>query len=105
MLYFWCIAFGIVFLCIKDHTKLSSFSSFFHGMDIRVMYIVALQLLAGLLVSRILKYADSLQKSVVASLRGPTLIASASFVGLPYQNEWTTFFSSVLVAASAGLFL
>lgn len=46
---------------------------YFYGFTRHTVFTILLQAVAGLTVSRILKYADAVQKNVAASLRGPIL--------------------------------
>lgn len=103
-LYAWCLLLSVVTLAITDHEKLS-YHNFFRGFDSWTFGITVLQLTAGLLVSRILKYADSLQKTVVASLRGPVLVVLGPLVPLQSRNDPLTLMSAVIVGSASAFFL
>lgn len=104
-LYSWCFGLGVVTLAATDHTKLLHISAFFQGFDGLTFTIVTLQLAAGLLVSRILKYTSSVQKTMVASLRGPVLVVLSPLLALPSRTDPATLLSAVIVGASACFFL
>lgn len=104
-LYTWCFMLGVVTLAATDHTKLLGSTAFFQGFDGLTLTIVILQLSAGLLVSRILKYASSIQKTMVASLRGPVLVVLSPLLALPSRSDPMTILSALIVGASACFFL
>lgn len=105
VLYCFCITWAIIYLIVTKPEKLSSFGAFFENFGGFAFLIVGLQLTAGLLVSRILKYADSITKNVACSLRGPILVFLAPAVGLDSRLDFLTGLSSVIVGASACYFL
>eukprot|EP00406_Dinophysis_acuminata_P061737 CAMPEP_0179284172 /NCGR_PEP_ID=MMETSP0797-20121207/38551_1 /TAXON_ID=47934 /ORGANISM="Dinophysis acuminata, Strain DAEP01" /LENGTH=86 /DNA_ID=CAMNT_0020992941 /DNA_START=57 /DNA_END=314 /DNA_ORIENTATION=- len=54
--------------------------SFFNGFDNKTWFTIGLQSVTGLLVSRILKHADAVMKTVATCLRGPILVFVAPLV-------------------------
>jgi len=105
MLYSWCFLLSTFLLAITDHRKLMSVSEFFSGFETITCIIAILQLSAGILVSRILKYADSLHKNVVAAMRGPALVLLAPHLGLPSYSDPLTLVSAVVVGSASAFFL
>jgi len=74
----------------------------FAGVDHHTVFTVGLQVSAGLFVSRILAYADSVTKSIAASLRGPILI----FVAMAFvPTVLTTLTDISIVFVFVGCFL
>ena len=77
---------------------------FFHGFTRHTVFTVMMQALAGLTVSRILKYSDAVQKNIAACLRGPILVLiSPAFV--PSSADALTLLSAVIVATGCGIYL
>lgn len=105
VLYFWGILSGLIYLAIWDSQKLSSTKSFFTGFSLTVAVIICAQVFAGLFISRIIKYADSVARSVVASLRGPVLVCLAPLFGLPSKYDILSIISNIIVGSSALYFL
>lgn len=105
VLYSFCFVWACVYLAISKPEKLSSVGAFFENFNATFVVVIGLQLCAGLLVSRILKYADSVTKNVANALRGPILIFLAPFVGLHSRLDILTGLSAVIVATAAGYFL
>jgi hypothetical protein len=104
-LYTWCFGLAMATLAFTDYWQLMSFGDFFRGFDKMTCTIVLLQLGAGLLVSRILKYATSLQKNMVAAFRGPVLVVAGPLLALPSRSDPLTLLSAVIVGASGAYFL
>merc|ERR1719453_864193 len=80
VLYAMCIVFSIVILAVRSPVHLTSLGAFFEGFTNWTILMVCLQASAGLLVSRLLKYADSVYKTIGTCLRGPTLVFVAPFL-------------------------
>ncbi|CAE7268441.1 CSTLP2 [Symbiodinium natans] len=79
-------------------------SGFFHGFTRHTMFTVTMQALAGLTVSRILKYSDAVQKNIAACLRGPILVVvSPAFV--QSSANGLTLVSAAIVATGCGIYL
>jgi hypothetical protein len=105
ILYTMCISFSLILLALADPARLfGGPSAFFTGFTASTMMMVGLQALAGLLVSRLLKYADAVTKSVATCLRGPMLVlVSPVFVHSPLDAG--TVASSLTVAMGCCLYL
>eukprot|EP00747_Dinoflagellata_sp_TGD_P207773 gnl/TRDRNA2_/TRDRNA2_81309_c0_seq1.p1 gnl/TRDRNA2_/TRDRNA2_81309_c0~~gnl/TRDRNA2_/TRDRNA2_81309_c0_seq1.p1 ORF type:complete len:492 (+),score=47.93 gnl/TRDRNA2_/TRDRNA2_81309_c0_seq1:19-1494(+) len=76
-LYFFSFLIVAMFLVFTDPVKLSSASNFTAGFDRLTYFTVGIQAIVGLIVSRILKHADAVMKTVATCLRGPVLVAVA----------------------------
>merc|ERR1719454_2780896 len=74
---------------------------FFDGFDRSVPTIVLLQLFQGLVVSRILKYANAMVKNAVAALRGPVLLLVSLHVGLHVRFDGFVALSAVVTGVCA----
>mmetsp|Transcript_18803 Transcript_18803/g.29638 ORF Transcript_18803/g.29638 Transcript_18803/m.29638 type:complete len:464 (+) Transcript_18803:3-1394(+) len=103
-LYAMCATCGVLVLAVKNPSKLFSVSDFFEGFASSTVLTVALQILAGLMVSRILKYADSVTKCVAATMRGPILVLLAPYL-LHTSSDWSAILSSVVVSLGCLLYL
>lgn len=105
ILYTMCITFSFFLLAIADSPRiLGGPAAFFSGFTASTMLMVGLQALAGLLVSRLLKYADAVTKSVATCLRGPALVLiSPAFVHSPLDAG--TVASSITVALGCCIYL
>jgi len=105
ILYAMCMTFSLFLLAVTDAPRLfGGPSAFFSGFTASTMIMVGLQALAGLLVSRLLKYADAVTKSVATCLRGPALVfISPAFVHSPLDAG--TVASSVTVALGCCIYL
>jgi len=105
VLYSFCLIWAIVYIVVSKPQKLTSFAAFFENFGFSAWLIVCMQLSAGLLVSRILKYADSITKNVACALRGPILIFLAPVCGLHSRLDFPTGLSAILVGSAACYFL
>jgi hypothetical protein len=65
---------SIIVIAFSKPGKLLSLTAFFEGFSVYTVLTVCLQAGAGLLVSRLLKYADATMKTVATCLRGPSLV-------------------------------
>jgi hypothetical protein len=104
LLYCFCSFFAFLYILVLRPEKLSSVASFFAHFDATAWITIGLQMAVGLLVSRILKYADSVTKTVGACLRGPLVVILAPFIGLRSRSDWLTNVSAVMVACGAYIF-
>merc|ERR550537_945774 len=103
-----CALTSISVLAIHSPSKLSISSpqGFFQGFSRSTVLMIGLQASAGLLISCLLKYADSVYKSVGACLRGLTLIALAPmFVSSEAPSSTSTLFSAFLVGCGSLAYL
>jgi hypothetical protein len=105
VLYFWGALLSFCYLAMLDSSKLASVRSFFVGFTLIVALIVCCQIFAGLFISRMLKYADSVTRAVVSSMRGPVLVFLAPVLGIHSNFDGLTITSSIIVASSALYFL
>jgi hypothetical protein len=105
VLYSFCIAWLIMYILVAKPQKLSSVGAFFDNFDAGAWFIIILLLCAGLMVSRLLKYTDSVTKNVAASLRGPILVLLAPCMGLHSRLDIYTGLSAVVVGTAACYFL
>jgi len=81
-LYSFCSIFTAVILLVTDPARLSG--SLVLGFSRSTWLTIGLQAIVGLLISRLLKYADAIMKSVATCLRGPLVVLSApSFTHVP----------------------
>jgi len=82
---------------VTDTQRFLSPTTFFNGFTQRTLFTVMVQVVAGLLVSRILKYADAVTKTVASCLRGPLVVLiSPLFVTSP--QDIFTIVSALVVA-------
>jgi len=79
VLYFGCIGTTLFVMLLFDHRSLTSPAAFFDGFTNKTFITIAAQVLAGLMVSRLLKHADAVMKNVSWCLRGPTVVLVAPF--------------------------
>lgn len=104
ILYTLCGSLSFIMVLINRAASSGVTYDLFAGFDSHAAFTVALQVSAGLFVSRILAYADAVTKSIAASIRGPILIFVAmSFV--PTVLTTATYFSIALVFAGCFYFL
>jgi len=96
-LYAGCFFFTLVFIAIAHPEKLTGFGSFFQGFSLDVFVLACLQSVTGLVVSRALKYADSVMKNVAACLRGP-IVALIGPVIFKFHSETGSVTSALVVA-------
>lgn len=104
VLYFTCIILTLLTLLLSKRWRDVYAHGFFHGFTRHTMFTVSLQALAGLSVSRILKYADAVQKNVASCLRGPILVMVSPAV-VNSIADMTTFFSAAIVASGCLMYL
>jgi hypothetical protein len=104
VLYTMCIIFSVVILAVRSPVHLTSPSAFFEGFTNLTVLMVCLQASAGLLVSRLLKYADSVYKTIGTCLRGPSLVLTAPFV-VGSQKDVVSTLSAFIVASGCLLYL
>lgn len=104
VLYFTCIILTLLTLLLSNRWRDVYAHGFFHGFTRHTMFTVILQALAGLSVSRILKYADAVQKTVASCLRGPILVMVSPAV-VNSIADMTTFFSAAIVASGCLMYL
>jgi hypothetical protein len=104
ILYTMCICFSVIILAIRSPTHLASPGAFFQGFTNWTVLMVCLQASAGLLVSRLLKYADSIYKTIGTCLRGPSLVLAAPFV-LGSQSDLVSIASAFIVASGCLIYL
>jgi len=104
VLYFTCIILTLLTLLLSKRWRDVYAHGFFHGFTRHTMFTVSLQALAGLSVSRILKYADAVQKTVASCLRGPILVMVSPAV-VNSIADMTTFFSAAIVASGCLMYL
>lgn len=77
----------------------------FAGFDKHTAAIVFLQLFQGLIVSRILKYANSMVKNAVSTLRGPLLLFASMHLGFPVRFDVYVAVSALVTGVFACWFL
>lgn len=104
VLYTACATFAFLLLALDDPSKLSGPTAFLQGFSRSTMITVCLQVFAGLIVSRILKYADSVTKTVASCLRGPAVVLAAPHV-LGSHNSWSAISSAFVVATGCTIYL
>jgi len=104
ILYVACGVFAILLLAVEEPSRLSGPTAFFQGFTGLTFFTLSLQAFAGLIVSRMLKYADSVTKTVACCLRGPTVVFISPYV-LGVSNSWSGIISAVVVAAGCTIYL
>lgn len=104
VLYFTSILLTLLTLLLSKRWHDVYAHGFFHGFTRHTMFTVSLQALAGLSVSRILKYADAVQKNVASCLRGPLLVMVSPAV-VTSIADMSTFFSAAIVASGCLMYL
>merc|ERR1719161_959798 len=105
VLYSFCSFFALLYIVVLHPERMTSLDSFFENFDKLAWLLVAVQLCIGLLVSRILKYADAVSKAVGSCLRGPIVVFLAPLVGLHSRLDLLTAISAIIVATGACSFL
>merc|ERR1719247_1113409 len=106
LLYAMCLLLSTLILAISDPSRLASVANFFEGFTLQTVVLVSLQASAGLLISRLLKYADAVYKSVGSCLRGPALVVIAPiFVQREFPTSAATLGSALLVAGGSFVYL
>jgi len=104
ILYVACGTFAILLLAMDEPSRLQSPAAFFQGFTGNTFFTLTLQAFAGLIVSRMLKYADSVTKTVACCLRGPAVVFTAPYL-LGVSNSWSGLISAVVVAAGCTIYL
>jgi len=104
LLYSMCIVFSVLILAVKSPAHLASPTAFFEGFTNWTIFMVFLQASAGLLVSRLLKYADAVYKTIGTCLRGPSLVICAPMV-LGSQTDAISILSALIVASGCLTYL
>jgi len=100
ILYSACMFCNVLFLLASDGTRLSREPRLiFDGFTNCTFLTIGLQAIAGLLVARILKYADSVMKAISACLRGPVFVVVAPLF-TDAQNLSALIVVSSLIVAS-----
>jgi drug/metabolite transporter (DMT)-like permease len=105
VLYAFCSFAALLYLATQNPAKLTSLSGFFEGMGQSALVIVCVQGITGLMVSRILKYADAVTKTIAGALRGPILVFIAPVAGLHSRLDVPTIISAFIVSAASCYFL
>jgi hypothetical protein len=106
LLYAMCLSLSTLILAISDPSRLASVANFFEGFTLQTVVMVCLQASAGLLISRLLKHADAVYKSVGSCLRGPSLVVIAPlFVQRELPMSAATLGSALLVAGGSFTYL
>jgi drug/metabolite transporter (DMT)-like permease len=96
VVYIGCVSFTFAWLVVTEPGRLQSRSAFFEGLTSSTFFVISLQAFAGLMVSRIIKYADSVAKSVATCGRGPLLVLVAPFFTKSDQSLPTVLSAFVL---------
>ena len=96
VLYSFCVVCSFVFLAVTDPDRVTG--TFLAGFDSHTWATIGLQSLVGMLVSRLLKHADSVMKTMATSLRGPVIVM-LSPVFTHIQTSKAAVLSSVIVAS------
>jgi len=104
ILYLACGTFAILLLAVDEPSRLTSPTAFFKGFTGMTFLSLSLMAFTGLMVSRMLKYADSVTKTVACCLRGPTVVFISPYV-LGVSNSWSGIISAVVVAAGCTIYL
>jgi hypothetical protein len=102
VLYSFCVACSIVFLCATDPSRLAG--TFFAGFDSHTWLTIGLQSLVGLLVSRLLKHTDSVMKTIATCLRGPVVVM-ISPIFTHIGSSMASSMSAVIVAGGCFTYL
>merc|ERR1719382_1357231 len=75
VLYTGCILCSFIYIAASDPRRVRGGPAiFFTGFDNKTWFTVGLQSVTGLLVSRMLKHADAIMKTVATCLRGPIIV-------------------------------
>jgi len=101
ILYSMGVGYGILYLLATDSSRLYSFSNFTEGFTAVTWNTAAFQAVQGLMVSRILKYADSVMKTAAACLRGPILVFIGPLTLGGQSTDVWGLVSAAVVAAGA----
>lgn len=101
-LYGFCTLFTALILLVTDPHRYSS--SLFTGFSSNTWLTVGLQSIVGLLIARLLKYADAVMKSIGTCLRGPVVVLVAPlFTHVPATP--VSCVSAVIVASGCFMYL
>lgn len=103
LLYSACIFFTLATMVFSGRVHSVYHRGYFYGFTRHTVFTILLQAVAGLTVSRILKYADAVQKNVAASLRGPILVCVSPLVGSMANTQ--TLLSALLVSCGCTIYL
>ncbi|CAK9079516.1 unnamed protein product [Durusdinium trenchii] len=98
-----CIFFTLATMVFSGRVHSVYHRGYFYGFTRHTVFTILLQAVAGLTVSRILKYADAVQKNVAASLRGPILVCVSPLVGSMANTQ--TLLSALLVSCGCTIYL
>ncbi|CAE8583316.1 unnamed protein product [Polarella glacialis] len=98
VLYSGCICATLLVMAFTDLELLLSPSRFLEGFTRGTLLTICLQATAGLLVSRLLKYTDSIMKTVASCIRGPVVVFIAPLL-VDSPTDWQTLGSSMLIAS------
>jgi len=104
ILYIACASFAILLLVLDEPKRLMGPAAFFHGFTGNTFFALILQAFAGLMVSRMLKYADSVTKTVACCLRGPVVVFISPYL-LGVANSKSELMSSIIVATGCLVYL
>lgn len=104
VLYAACAFFAILLLALDEPSRLMGPTPFFHGFTGNTFFTVTLQAFAGLMVSRMLKYADSVTKTVASCLRGPVVVFVSPYL-LEVPNTGLECMSAIIVASGCMVYL
>eukprot|EP00747_Dinoflagellata_sp_TGD_P162312 gnl/TRDRNA2_/TRDRNA2_179768_c0_seq1.p1 gnl/TRDRNA2_/TRDRNA2_179768_c0~~gnl/TRDRNA2_/TRDRNA2_179768_c0_seq1.p1 ORF type:complete len:467 (-),score=60.47 gnl/TRDRNA2_/TRDRNA2_179768_c0_seq1:151-1551(-) len=104
ILYMMCAMFAISYMYVSDRSRLASPAAFFEGFTSITLCTIGLQSMAGLLVSRLLKYVDAVTKTIATCFRGPVLLFVSPFF-LPTNVNPGAMLSAVIVAGACFVYL
>lgn len=99
VLYAACVLMLVALLLLTNPHRFLSLGKFFDGFSRWTVATSCLQAFTGLMVSRLLKYTDSVYKTAGSCLRGPLLVFLAGITpGITAQHDALTLWSAVIVA-------
>jgi len=102
VLYGFCVVCAFVLLAATDPGRVTG--TFFAGFDRHTWVTIGLQSVAGMLVSRLLKHADSVMKTMAACLRVPLIVMIApAFTHV--RSSAASCLSAVIVASGCFVYL
>jgi len=104
VLYLASGTFAILLLALDEPSRLTGPTAFFQGFTGMTFFCLSLLAFSGLVVSRVLKYADSVTKTVACCLRGPCCVFLSPFV-LGVSNSWSGLISAMVVAGGCTTYL
>lgn len=106
VLYSMCALLCMLLLVGTKPEYLKNPTYFMQGISRWTLLTCTLQALAGLMVSRLLKYTDAVWKTAASCLRGPLLVALASAVPvISGEHDMATVMSAIVVAGSCFYYL